>query len=286
MNAAVLNRQIEFPVLNTGSFQRYLDSVQQIPVLTREEEEALFIQFKDHDDLEAARKLVLSHLRYVAYIARSYMGYGLPLEDLVQQGSVGLMKSVKKFKTEHKVRLVTFAVHWIRAEIHEFVLKNWKIVKVATTKAQRKLFFNLRKAKARLGWFNREEVNAVAHDLKVKPEEVLEMESRLGNFDESFDTPVNEGEDSFYSGPSNYLSKGEDPADLAAQDELNKNQSSSLTHALQMLDARTRDIVESRWLGHEKVGLKALSEKYNVSMERIRQIEAKALHKMQQLMTA
>lgn len=285
MNAAILNRQMEFPVVNTGSFQSYLDSVQRIPILTREEEVALFNLFKDHDDLEAARKIVLSHLRYVAYIARSYMGYGLPLEDLVQQGNVGLMKSVKKFKTEHEVRLVTFAIHWIRAEIHEYILKNWKIVKVATTKAQRKLFFNLRKAKARLGWFNSEEVNAVARDLKVKPEEVLEMESRLGNFDESFDAPVSEGDDTIYSGPSNYLTQGEDPADLADRDEMSEMHSNSLTQALLMLDGRTRDILESRWLSQEKMSLKALSERYSVSIERIRQIETKALEKMQLLMT-
>ncbi|MBL4681877.1 MAG: RNA polymerase sigma factor RpoH [Pseudomonadales bacterium] len=285
MNAAILNKQMNFSLVNTGSFQSYLDSVQQIPILSREEEVALFHQFKDHDDLESARKIVLSHLRYVAYIARSYMGYGLPLEDLVQQGNVGLMKSVKKFNTDHEVRLVTFAVHWIRAEIHEYILKNWKIVKVATTKAQRKLFFNLRKAKARLGWFNSEEVNAVARDLKVKPEEVLEMESRLGNFDESFDAPINEGEDTIYSGPSNYLTQGEDPADLAAKDEISKMHSDGLAQALQMLDERTRDIIESRWLAQEKMGLKALSEKYGISMERIRQIEAKALEKMQLVMT-
>jgi len=291
MNAAVLNLDegvksrflsSQFPLISTGSIQSYLDSVQQIPILSREEELDLFEQFQDHDDLEAARKLVLSNLRYVAYIARSYMGYGLPLEDLVQQGNVGLMKSVKKFKTEHNVRLVTFAVHWIRAEIHEFILKNWKIVKVATTKAQRKLFFNLRKAKARLGWFNQEEVNAVANDLNVKPEEVLEMESRLGNFDESFDVPVNEDEEIAYSGPSNYLTLGQkdDPASLAADAELASIQTEGLTLALQSLDERTRDIIESRWLGAEKVGLKALSKRYGVSMERIRQLESKALEKM------
>ncbi|MFT7685973.1 MAG: RNA polymerase sigma-32 factor [Candidatus Azotimanducaceae bacterium] len=296
MNAAVMSfnegsqSQIlggQLPVLKTGSIQSYLDSVQKIPILSREEEVALFKRFQDHDDLEAARKLVLSHLRYVAYIARSYMGYGLPLEDLVQQGNVGLMKSVKRFKTEHEVRLVTFAVHWIRAEIHEYILKNWKIVKVATTKAQRKLFFNLRKAKARLGWFNQEEVNAVANDLNVKPEEVLEMESRLGTFDESFDTPANDDEDTVYSGPSNYLTLGQkdDPASLAADDELAGIQTTNLTNALQSLDQRTRDIVESRWLGTEKVGLKALSERYGVSMERIRQIESKAFEKMQGMLT-
>ena len=187
MTATTISMPTQMPVLSTASLNGYLDSVQQIPVLSREEEVNLFKRFQEFNDLDAARTIVLSHLRYVAYIARSYAGYGLPLEDIVQQGNVGLMKSVKKFSLDHEVRLVTFAVHWIKAEIHEYILKNWKIVKVATTKAQRKLFFNLRKAKARLGWFNAEEVEQVASDLKVKPEEVLEMESRLGNFDESLD---------------------------------------------------------------------------------------------------
>ena len=182
-----LGQSLGFPVLSTGTLQRYLDSIQQISVLTAEEETELFQRFQVDEDLDAARELVMSQLRYVAYIARGYSGYGLPLEDLIQQGNVGLMKSVKKFDLSHGVRLVSFAVHWIKAEIHEYVLKNWKIVKVATTKAQRKLFFNLRKAKGRLGWFNSEEVNQVASDLGVKPEEVLEMESRLANFDESFE---------------------------------------------------------------------------------------------------
>ena len=201
------------PALNSGSLQGYLDSVQSIPILSKEEEIALFEQYQEHDDLDAVRKIVMSHLRYVVYIARGYMGYGLPLEDLVQQGNVGLMKSVKRFSLEHKVRLVSFAVHWIKAEIHEFILKNWKIVKVATTKAQRKLFFNLRKAKKRLGWFSHEEVSQVADDLGVKPEEVLEMERRLTVNDESYE-PVDTEQEEFFSGPSSYLTAGEveDPA--------------------------------------------------------------------------
>ena len=272
----------QLPALSSGSLQSYMDSIQQIPVLTQEEEESLFLRFQQHDDLDAARTIILSHLRYVAYIARSYTGYGLPLEDLIQQGNVGLMKSVKKFSLDHKVRLVSFAVHWIKAEIHEYILKNWKIVKVATTKAQRKLFFNLRKAKQRLGWFSHEEVQAVADDLGVKPEEVIEMENRLGNFDESFEGSVTDDDDSVI-GPVTYLSRGEveDPAWVAEDDEITEIYDNGLAEALKSLDARSRDIVESRWLGTEKTGLKELAEKYGVSMERIRQIEVRAFEKMQ-----
>ncbi|MDG1206492.1 MAG: RNA polymerase sigma factor RpoH [Pseudomonadales bacterium] len=269
------------PALSTSSLQSYLDSLQQIPILSREEEQDLFKDFHETNDLDAARTLVLSHLRYVAYIARSYTGYGLPLEDLIQQGNVGLMKSVKRFDASRNVRLVTFAVHWIKSEIHEYILKNWKIVKIATTKAQRKLFFNLRKAKSRLGWFNSDEVELVANDLNVKPSEVLEMESRLGNFDESFDAPADE--DDFIVGPSNYLSLGEqeDPAWVASSDEVTSLKAEGLAVALAALDERSRDIVEKRWLMDEKMGLKELSQQYGVSMERIRQIEKKAFEQMQ-----
>ena len=269
------------PALSTSSLQSYLDSLQQIPILSREEEQDLFKDFHETNDLDAARTLVLSHLRYVAYIARSYIGYGLPLEDLIQQGNVGLMKSVKRFDASRNVRLVTFAVHWIKSEIHEYILKNWKIVKIATTKAQRKLFFNLRKAKSRLVWFNSDEVELVANDLNVKPSEVLEMESRLGNFDESFDAPADE--DDFIVGPSNYLSLGEqeDPAWVASSDEVTSLKAEGLAVALAALDERSRDIVEKRWLMDEKMGLKELSQQYGVSMERIRQIEKKAFEQMQ-----
>lgn len=271
-----------FPVLSTGTMQSYLDSIQQIPVLSAEEETALFQRFQQEEDLEAARQLVLSHLRYVAYIARGYNGYGLPLEDLIQQGNVGLMKSVKKFDLSHGVRLVSFAVHWIKAEIHEYILKNWKIVKVATTKAQRKLFFNLRKAKERLGWFTSDEVNQVANDLGVKPEEVVEMESRLANVDESFEPVTIEDDEQSYS-PSGYLSHGEeeDPSVVVAEQEMAERQGEGLAEALASLDERSRDIVESRWLTEDKVSLKVLAEKYGVSLERIRQIEAKAFTTMQ-----
>lgn len=271
------------PVLSAGSLQSYLDTVAQIPILTREEEVALFQRLQDHDDLDAARQIVMSHLRYVVYVARSYGGYGLPLEDLIQQGNIGLMKSVKKFELSHGVRLVSFAIHWIKAEIHEYILKNWKIVKIATTKAQRKLFFNLRKSKDRLGWFSAEEVEQVADDLGVKPEEVMEMEARLSNFDQSFEVPDDGEEDGFVAGPSTYLTHGEveDPAWMTADEEISDIQSAGLTEALQALDPRSREIVESRWLTDSKTGLKELSEKYGVSMERIRQIESKAFEKMQ-----
>ena len=278
-----LSQTSRFPVLSSGTLQRYLDSIQQIPVLTAEEETELFQRFQVNEDLDAARELVMSHLRYVAYIARGYSGYGLPLEDLIQQGNVGLMKSVKKFDLSHGVRLVSFAVHWIKAEIHEYVLKNWKIVKVATTKAQRKLFFNLRKAKERLGWFNSDEVNQVASDLGVKPEEVLEMESRLANFDESFE-PVTANDDAeFNYSPSGYLSHGEaeDPSFVVSEEEQAAIIAGGLVEALKSLDERSRDIVEARWLQGEKTSLKELAEKYGVSLERIRQVEAKAFKTMQ-----
>jgi RNA polymerase sigma-32 factor len=279
---SALAQTAQLPVLSTGSLQSYLDSIQQIPILSAEEEAELFRRFQTEDDLEAARKLVLSHLRYVVYVARGYNGYGLPLEDIIQQGNVGLMKSVKKFDLSHGVRLVSFAVHWIKAEIHEYILKNWKIVKVATTKAQRKLFFNLRKSKARLGWFSQEEVEQVANDLGVKPAEVLEMEARLANVDESFE-PLYAEDDEFIASPSGYLTHGDDenPAELVADAELESRQMSGLEAALASLDDRARDIVVSRWLQDEKMSLKDLAARYEVSIERIRQIEARSFKLMQ-----
>lgn len=283
MTATALAMPTQLPILSSGSLQSYLDSVQRNPVLTKGEEIELFRQFQERDDLDAARTIILSHLRYVAYVARSYMGYGLPLEDLIQQGNVGLMKSVKRFNLDNEVRLVTFAVHWIKAEIHEYILKNWKIVKVATTKAQRKLFFNLRKAKDKLGWFSAEDVVRVAKDLNVKPAEVREMESRLGQVDTSFDMTATDDEDNYSASPALYLagSESDDPAWVVADEEVTDIQSSGLATALASLDDRARDIVQSRWLGDSKAGLKELSEKYGVSMERIRQIEARSFEKMQ-----
>jgi RNA polymerase sigma-32 factor len=283
MTATALAMPTQLPILSSGSLQSYLDSVQRNPVLTKGEEIELFRQFQERDDLDAARTIILSHLRYVAYVARSYMGYGLPLEDLIQQGNVGLMKSVKRFNLDNEVRLVTFAVHWIKAEIHEYILRNWKIVKVATTKAQRKLFFNLRKAKDKLGWFSAEDVVRVAKDLNVKPAEVREMESRLGQVDTSFDMTATDDEDNYSASPALYLagSESDDPAWVVADEEVTDIQSSGLATALASLDDRARDIVQSRWLGDSKAGLKELSEKYGVSMERIRQIEARSFEKMQ-----
>jgi RNA polymerase sigma-32 factor len=269
------------PVPSTGTLEGYLNMVHQIPVLSREEEVDLFQQYKRFDDLDAARQLVLSNLRYVVYIARSYTGYGLPVEDLVQQGSIGLMKSVKRFSLEHNVRLISFAVHWIKAEIHDYILRNWRIVKVATTKAQRKLFYNIRKNKQRLGWFDRSEVETVAGDLGVRPEDVVEMEKRLSGVDESFDLPVNDSEEDARS-PSAWISRGdeENPELLVEKELMEHLQHDGLQRGLDTLDERSRDIIQARWLNDEKAGLKTLAEKYGVSMERIRQIEFKALGKL------
>ena len=272
------------PSVSTGSLSSYISTVKGFPVLDREEEVQLFTRFQNEGDLDAARTIVLAHLRYVVYIANSYRGYGLPLEDLIQQGSIGLMKSVKRFDLHHEVRLVTFAVYWIKAEIHEFILKNWRLVKVATTKAQRKLFFNLRKSKKNMGWLNTDEVAQIASDLGVKQEEVREMESRLSSTDESYDPPsYGVDEDEHPRSPAGYLTyEGDgDPQLLVSEEEIRTQQEMGLDVALGQLDERSLDIVRSRWLSDEKVGLKALSEKYGVSMERIRQIESKALENMQ-----
>ena len=271
----------QLPVVSTGNMHAYIDSLKNIPKLSKEREVALFKRYRDHNDLEAVREIVMAHLHYVVFIARGYSGYGLPIEDLVQQGNLGLMKSVKRFSLDHDVRLVSFAVHWIKAEIHEYILKNWKIVKVATTKAQRKLFFNLRKAKKRLGWFNGDEVNLIANDLGVKPHDVLEMEQRLSAYDESFE-PVDSDQEEPGSGPSSYLTSGEegDPASLVASLELSEMRRMGLEKALSSLDDRSRDIVVQRWLTDAKLGLKELAEKYSISMERIRQIEARAMTTM------
>ena len=279
MSSAVQSAYL--PVVGTGSLQSYIDAVYQIPVLDKEEEVALFNRLQQDDDLDAARRIIMAHLRYVVYVARTYKGYGLPVEDLIQQGNVGLMKSVRRFDLQYKVRLISFAIHWIKAEIHDFILKNWRVVKVATTKAQRKLFFNLRKAKQHLGWFNSEEVKLVAADLGVKPEEVMEMESRLAGADESYD--VTGPDEDAGQAPVTYLTHGqsENPGLLLEHEESREVQVSGLHQALEHLDDRSLDIVRSRWLGEKKTGLKELAEKYGVSLERIRQIEAKALEKMQ-----
>jgi len=258
-----------------------------IPVLSAEEEYALATRLRTHDDLDAARQLVMSHLRFVVRIARGYNGYGLALGDLIQEGNIGLMKAVKRFDPTQGVRLVSFAVHWIRAEIHEFVLRNWRIVKIATTKAQRKLFFNLRSRKKRLGWMNREEVNAVADDLGVKPETVLEMESRLSGRDIGFD-PVDSGDDDdAHFAPAAYLTDASaDPALVLEREDWSDTHTEHLAAALKDLDERSRVILEQRWLADHKVTLHELAGRFGVSAERIRQLEKNAIGKLRQAMQA
>jgi RNA polymerase sigma-32 factor len=270
--------------LPLGSLDHYVQQINTIPVLSAEEERALATQLRENDDLEAARVLVLSNLRFVVHIARGYMGYGLPLGDLVQEGNVGLMKAVRRFDPTVGVRLVSFAVHWIRAEIHEYVLKNWRLVKVATTKAQRKLFFNLRKAKERLGWLSADETRAIADDLGVSTQDVTEMERRLSGHDISYDPAPTTTDDDDYS-PSNYLpSPEEDPALAVERSDWEDASHSSLEAALDGLDERSRSIVERRWLADSKATLHQLADEYGVSAERIRQIEGSAIKKLRTAM--
>jgi RNA polymerase sigma-32 factor len=267
-----------------GSLDAYVDRVSRIPVLSREEEVALARRLKDNGDLEAARELVLSHLRFVVHIARGYSGYGLPVGDLIQEGNVGLMKAVKRFDPTVGVRLVSFAVHWIRAEIHEYVLRNWRLVKIATTKAQRKLFFNLRRFKKNLGWLNESETLAIASDLGVTPAEVTDMEQRLSSRDLSFDpAPDSDEEENVYS-PSSYLPHPEaDPAVAVEREQWDDDTAERLSQALETLDDRSRHILQSRWMGEEKATLHELADRYGVSAERIRQIEANAIKKLRGL---
>jgi len=265
-----------------GSLDAYIGAVHQIPVLTVDEEQDLARRFRDDEDLDAARELVHSHLRFVVHVARGYNGYGLQLGDLIQEGNIGLMKAVKRFDPEMGVRLVSFAVHWIRAEMHEFILKNWRIVKVATTKAQRKLFFNLRKSKTRLGWMNDAEVTAVAADLNVSKREVLEMESRLSGRDIGFDAPSDEDDDHAPPSPGAYLmTQDEDPSQAYERADSEGNELELLREGMAGLDKRSRDIVMRRWLDDDnKVTLQELADEYGVSAERIRQIEVAAMKKM------
>jgi RNA polymerase sigma-32 factor len=267
-----------------GSFENYLERVSRLPVLTREREQELAERFRRDNDLDAARELVLAHLRFVVHIARGYSGYGLPLSDLVQEGNIGLMKAVKRFDPSVGVRLVSFAVHWIRAEIHEYVLRNWRLVKVATTKAQRKLFFNLRRLKKNLAWLSAEETQAVARDLGVDPAEVTEMERRLSARDVAFEgAPEGDDEESF--GPSAYLpAPNADPADQVEQQEWADTSSEQLLTAMQSLDARSRSILQRRWMNEDKATLHELADEYGVSAERIRQIEAGAINRLRALL--
>ncbi len=266
--------------LSTGTIDAYISSAYQIPVLTLEEERNLAERLRDHGDMEAARRLVLSHLRFVIRIARGYMGYGLPLPDLIQEGTVGLMKAVRRFEPDIGVRLVSFAVHWIRAEIHEYILRNWRIVKVATTKAQRKLFFNLRSAKKRLGWFTKQEVEEVAADLGVKPETVLEMESRLSSHDAAFDG-YEDDDDESPSAPSTYLPDMRmEPATLLEREDSKTYERERLFAAVSSLDERSKTILRERWLSEKKLTLHDLAQQFGVSAERIRQIEKNAMNKL------
>jgi RNA polymerase sigma-32 factor len=289
VNALAIRPQT-LPSPLSGSLEAYIRSVSSIPVLEAEQEQALARRLRDKGDLQAAQELVLSNLRFVVHIARGYAGYGLQLADLIQEGNIGLMKAVKRFDPEVGVRLISFAVHWIRAEIHEFVLKNWRIVKIATTKAQRKLFFNLRSAKQRLGWLNQREVEAIAADLNVNPETVLEMEGRLSGQDISFAATSNEGESEDEAfGPEQYLAADEsyDPAHSVAEEQSEGRELNRLQSALRTLDDRSRDILNRRWLDEShKSGLQELADDYGISAERIRQLESAALKKLQHALTA
>ncbi len=270
--------------LPIGNLDAYVARVNQIPMLSQQEEQDLATRLLEHDDISAARKLVMSHLRFVVKVARSYSGYGLAQADLIQEGNIGLMKAVRRFDPTVGVRLVSFAVHWIKAEIHEFILRNWRIVKVATTKAQRKLFFNLRKSKKRLGWFSQDEVAGVARDLGVTCKDVLEMESRLNAIDAQFDAPASENDDkTYFASPEQYLeSSAEDPANIIENGNWQNLYEDRLATALDNLDDRARDILQQRWLDDKKATLHDLAAKYNVSAERIRQLEANAIKKLQQ----
>jgi RNA polymerase sigma-32 factor len=270
-----------------GSFDAYVDAVSRIPVLSREDESELATRYRRDEDLDAARQLVLSHLRFVVHIARGYHGYGLPLGDLVQEGNVGLMKAVKRFDPAVGVRLVSFAVHWIRAEIHEYVLRNWRLVKIATTKAQRKLFFNLRKYKRSLGWLSAEETQAVARDLGVSESEVTEMERRLASRDVSYDpAPDADDEEESYS-PSAYLPAPDaDPAMAVERAEWDDDVTDKVAHAMAQLDARSQAVLRARWMTDQKATLHELAAEYGVSAERIRQIEANAIKKLRKLVVA
>lgn len=267
--------------LSAGNLQAYIRQIHTIPMLTSEEERELALRLEQQNDLEAAQQLIMSNLRFVVKIARGYSGYGLPLSDLIQEGNIGLMKAVKRFSASHEVRLISYAVHWIKSEIHEFVLRNWRIVKVATTKPQRKLFFKLRSSKKRLGWFTPEEVNDVAETLGVKPETVLEMESRLSGSDVTFDPPTNDNDDEHHFTPAAYLSdESADPAHRLEHDDSHSQKLSLMSNSLQTLDDRSKDIIQRRWLNEDKATLRELADEYQVSAERIRQIEKNALGKM------
>ncbi|MCA6058859.1 MULTISPECIES: RNA polymerase sigma factor RpoH [Thalassolituus] len=268
-----------------ANLESYIATVNAIPVLTPEEEKHLAEQLHYHADLEAARRLVMAHMRFVVHIARSYSGYGLNQADLIQEGNVGLMKAVKRFNPEVGVRLVSFAVHWIKAEIHEFILRNWRIVKVATTKAQRKLFFNLRSQKKRLGWLSQAEAKSIAEDLGVETKTVFEMEGRLNAYDAAFDAGVDDDDETAYQAPAHYLEDhSADPALMVESDNFEQDSNDRLHMALDQLDERSRAILQQRWLSEEKATLHDLAAVYQVSAERIRQLEKNAMKKLKEAM--
>jgi RNA polymerase sigma-32 factor len=279
--------QVFDPTAPGRDLTAYMASVNSIAMLTPEQERELANQYYYDDNVDAARQLVMAHLRFVVHMAKTYSGYGLSQADLIQEGNVGLMKAVKRFNPEVGVRLVSFAVHWIKAEMHEYILRNWRIVKIATTKAQRKLFFNLRSSKKRLGWLNNEEAEAVAEDLGVDAKVVRQMEGRMSSYDTSFDADPEGDEDAVYRAPAYYLE--DQSSDLVSNleatewQEVNNN---SLHLAMADLDDRSKDILNSRWLGEDKVTLHALADKYGVSAERIRQIEKNAMNKIKATMEA
>ena len=279
--------QLIGPAVPGRDLSAYITSVNSIAILSAERELELANQYYYDNNLEAARQLVLAHLRFVVHLARSYSGYGLSQADLIQEGNVGLMKAVKRFNPEMGVRLVSFAVHWIKAEMHEFILRNWRIVKIATTKAQRKLFFNLRSAKKRLGWLSNDEAQAVAEDLGVDAAVVRQMEGRMSSYDKAFDAATDADDDEAYMSPAYYLE--DNASDMALEIEENEweeEQSSGLYKAMSELDERSRDIITSRWLTDQKATLHELAAKYNVSAERIRQLEQNAMNKVRGVMTA
>jgi len=285
MTKALVPAGHHYPV-SANNLEAYIRQIHSIPMLEADEERALAIELQQTDNIEAAQKLIMSNLRFVVKIARGYSGYGLQLNDLIQEGNIGLMKAVKRFSPDHNVRLISYAVHWIKAEIHDYVIRNWKIVKVATTKAQRKLFFKLRSNKKRLGWFSHEEVQDVADTLGVKPETVLEMESRLSNYDVAFDAPVNEDEEQVFS-PAAYLTdQRADPARQLETDDTQTQHLQLMKTSLKNLDERSQDIIQRRWLNEDKATLHELADVYQVSAERIRQLEQNAMKKLRVAFTA
>jgi len=282
-----MSNTMQLIIPKSGSIEAYMQSAYSIPMLTAEEEHNLATRLYEDNDLQSAQKLILSHLRFVIHVAKGYAGYGLTQADLVQEGNIGLMKAVKRFNPEVGVRLVSFAVHWIKAEIHEYVLKNWRIVKVATTKAQRKLFFNLRKNKKRLGWFSNEEVNTVAETLGVSTKDVLEMENRMSSHDQAFELS-NDDDDSASAGsfsPAMYLEDKQSDLAIEVENTNWKNHANSrLSTALVALDERSQDIIKTRWLTEDKLTLQELANKYQISAERVRQLEKNALFKLKNTM--